>query len=176
MSVPRIVLTAPSESESRAPVKKDPASPTAAWEMLGWVGLALFLIGMFDLLLGWVPTRFGNPEWEFGVVSRTLDSMPVPVVGLTLLMASVSARGIAWAMRAVGLVALLLTAILAVGLLVYLLDVPLALRVVTDPTARSGLKRAIFKAAVQGTLYPAVLATVGIMGIRKTLRARPRLS
>ena len=175
MSAPRIMVI-PSEGESRAPSRKETSSPTTAWAMLGWVGLAFFIVGALDLLMTWVPTRFGNPEWEFGTVSRTLDNLPITAIGLTMLMASVAARSIAWAMRATGLIALLLAAVLAMGFLVYLLDVPLALRRVTDPLARSGLKRAIFKAAVQGTLYPTVLATVGIMGIRKTLRARPRLS
>jgi len=180
MSAPHVLYKASSEPESRVtPSAHKPAPPTSAplaWEIIGWVGLAFLIIGGMDLLLGWFPTRFGSPEWEFGTVTRTLDNLPIVAMGLMLLLSSVAARGIDWALRAGALVAAILGVLVLVALVLYALDVPLAFRVVKDPLARSGLKRAVLKAAVQGTLYPAVLLTVGIKGIRHTLRARPRLS
>jgi len=175
MAAPHLMLK-PTEPESRPLGKKPPLSPTLGWELLGWAGLAFLVVGGLDLLMGWVPLRLGNPEWEFATVSRTFDNLPITVLGLTMLLASVAARNIEWAMRATGLVALLLAAFLLLALVVYALDIPLAFRVVTLPAPRSGLKRAVLKAAVQGTLYPLALVAIGVKGIRPTLRVRPRLS
>lgn len=163
-------------AEPRPLPRRAAPAPMVGWELLAWVAAAFVAIGLTDLLLGWIPVRLGNPEWEFGTVSRTLDNLPITLLGLALLHASVASRGIDWALRATSLLALLLAGILLVGLVVYVLDLPLAFRVVTDPSARSGLERAVIKALVQGTLYPTVLLAIGIKGIRQTVRARPRLS
>ena len=174
MSAPQLLITPPNDPV-KGPKKSTPL-PDLGWTLLGWVGLVFLTIGLLDLALGWFPTHFGNPEWEFGTVGRTFDSLPITVLGLALVLGAAVARGTAWAVRATALVALLLATILLVGLLVYALDLPLAFRTVTNPAARTGLKRAVLKALVQGTLYPTVLAAVAIRGIRTTLRARPRLS
>jgi hypothetical protein len=130
----------PAEGEVRVlPRKGIPVSPTVGWELLAWIGIVFLVVGGTDLLLGWIPVRFGNPEWEFGTVSRTFDNLPITALGLVLVLASVAARGIDWAIRATSLLALVLAAVLVVGLVVYALDIPLAFRVVTDPAARSGL-------------------------------------
>lgn len=175
MAAPNLMLKT-ADLESRPGPKKPSLSPTLGWDLLGWAGLAFFLVGGLDLAMGWVPLRLGNPEWEFATVSRTFDNLPITVLGLTMLLASVAARGIEWAMRAAGLVALLLAAFLFLALVVYALDIPLAFRVVTLPAPRMGLKRAVLKAVVQGTLYPTVLVAIGLKGIRPTMRVRPRLS
>jgi hypothetical protein len=180
MAVPQLQDRSPAKpaesAEPRPLPRRGAPSPTVGWELLAWVAGAFVVVGLTDLLLGWIPVRLGNPEWEFGTVSRTLDNLPITLLGLALLHASVAARGIDWALRATSLLALVLAGILLVGLVVYALDLPLAFRVVTDPAARSGLERAVVKALVQGTLYPTVLLTIGIKGIRQTVRARPRLS
>ncbi|MFL5574703.1 MAG: hypothetical protein ACJ79S_01835 [Gemmatimonadaceae bacterium] len=174
MSAPQLVIRPGGEADGKT--RKPTSNPDAGWLLLSRVGLAFLAVGVFDVALGWVPPHFGSPEWEFGTIARTLDSLPITLLGLALTLAGAAARGIAWATRAASLAALLLAALLVAALAVYALDVPLAFRVVTDPLARSGLERAVAKALVQGTLYPTVLAAIGITGIRLTLRARPRLS
>ena len=57
------------------------------WRLLGWVGLVFLVIGLLDLGLGWYPPRFGSAEWEFGTITRTLDSLPISVLGLAMVMA-----------------------------------------------------------------------------------------
>ena len=161
---------------TRPATRRATPSPGVGWELMGWVGLVFFIIGALDLAMGWVPLRFGNPEWEFGTVSRTFDNLPITVLGLTMVLASAAARGTSWALRATGLLALLLAVFLVVGFVVYALDVPVAFRAVGDSAARSGLKRAVLKALVQGMLYPIALTAIGIRGIRLTLPQRPRLS
>jgi hypothetical protein len=153
----------------------DPA-PSVAWSLLSWVGAAFLTIGLLDLALGWYPARFGNAEWEFGTIARTLDSLPITILGLALALAGAAARGATWAARGAAAGAILLAVTLLAALAVFALDVPLAFRVVADPLARAGLQRAVAKALVQGTLYPTVLVAIGVAGIRVTTPARPRLS
>ena len=142
------------------------------WSLLGWAGLVFLVIGLLDLGLGWFPLHFGNPEWEFGTVTRTFDSLPITVLGLALTLASAVQRRVAWATRGAAALCWVLALILAVGFVVFLLDVPVALKAVTQPVVRAGLVRAIAKALVQGVLYPTVLAAIGWQGVRATRRAR----
>src|SRR5947207_11355688 len=48
-------------------------------------GLVLSLAGWVDVLLFYWPQRFGESEWEFGVISQTIDALPLPTLGLVLL-------------------------------------------------------------------------------------------
>ena len=138
--------------------KTSPLTPSAeaAWSFLGLTGAVFFLIGSADQLLAFVPLTFGSPEWEFGTISKYLDSMPLAALGLTLFMASGMAMGSRWRIRT-GSVLLVLIALLVLAMLVvYATDVPLALRAVSEPVVRLGLKKAIVKAAGQGIGYPVV--------------------
>jgi hypothetical protein len=174
MSAPQFVIRPGGQADGTS--RKSTLAPDVGWSLLSWVGATFLTIGLFDLALGWYPARFGNPEWEFGTIARTLDNLPITVLGLALALAGAVARGGTWAIRGMAAAALVLAALLLTALAVYALDVPLAFRVVTDPLARMGLKRAVAKSLLQGTLYPTVLAAIGITGIRLTRRATPRLS
>jgi hypothetical protein len=48
-------------------------------------GVAFGIIGAVDLVLLWVPVRLGDPIWEFGTLSRTLDNLPMAVLGIALI-------------------------------------------------------------------------------------------
>jgi len=142
------------------------------WALLGWVGAVFLVIGLVDLSLGWITPHFGNPEWEFGTIARTLDSLPITVLGLALVLAATAERRVVWAVRAASLVAWVLAIGLLVLLAVFLLDVPVALKATVPPELKAGLYRAVAKALVQGLLYPTVLAAIGWQGVRATRRAR----
>ena len=142
------------------------------WSLLGWVGFVFLVIGLLDLGLGWFPAHFGNPEWEFGTVAHTLDSLPITVLGLAMALASAVERRVSWAARAVSVLCWLLALALVAGLVVFLLDIPVALKATTQPEVRAGLHRAIVKAVAQGVLYPTALAAIGLQGVRATRRAR----
>lgn len=168
----RIVMggATPAVSESKLKVLTSPGE--VGWTLLGRVGVVFVGIGLLDVALGWTPTHFGSPEWEFGTIAHTLDSLPVTVLGLAFVLAAAIERRAAWAVRATALLAWVLAAFLVVGFAVFLLDVPVALKAVTDATVKSGLHRAIAKALVQGVLYPSVLAAIGWQGVRATRRER----
>jgi hypothetical protein len=158
-------------ADTRAPKLVLPPADLG-WSLLGWAGLVFLVIGLLDQALGWFPLHFGNPEWEFGTVTRTLDTLPIAVLGLAMTLASAAQRRVPWTARAAAALCWLLAAVLLAGLVVFLLDVPVALKSVTQPAVRSGLERAIVKALVQGVLYPTVLAAIGWQGLRAARRAR----
>lgn len=147
-------------------------APDFGWGLMGLIGLLFFVVGATDLGLAWMPLQVGNPDWEFGTVSRTYENLPLLTLGLTLLLGAGVARGARWWVIAVSSLVLLLVAALAFAALLYASNVPLALRTVTEPLARSGLKRALVKGAVQGTLYPLVLLVVGVKGLRHATATR----
>ena len=52
------------------------------WQVLGWVGLALTVAAIGTMASVFVPARFGNVDWEFGVVAESFVAMPLLTVGL----------------------------------------------------------------------------------------------
>jgi hypothetical protein len=139
---------------------------SVAWDLLGLLGFALFVVGGADFLLSWYPARFGNPEWEFGTITAALNGMPVPLMGLTLLLAAaLESEAAVWA-RILS-VMLLVWAVVLVGLaVIYGLTIPLAAKGFEVPNIGLGLKRAIGKSLVQLVVYPVTMAWMGIRGLK----------
>lgn len=149
MSGPKVLV-----QQEGAPRARLGAAPDFGWTLFGWLGVVFTAVGGIDLLLTWYPLHFGNPEWEFGTVSATLDGLPVLSMGLVMLLGTGAALGRRWLMLAtIGVLAALALAILAAAML-YATNVPIALKAVTEPAIRTGLKKAIAKASAQSVLYP----------------------
>ena len=151
--------TSPSRSAGRY-------TRSVAWDLLGLLGFALFVVGGTDFLLTWFPERFGNPEWEFGTITAALNSMPAPLMGLTLLLVAVlESESVVWA-RILS-VLMLVWAVALVGLaVIYGLTVPLAAKGFEVPNIGLGLKRAIGKSLVQLVVYPVIMVWMGIRGLK----------
>jgi hypothetical protein len=141
-------------------------APGMAWLFLGLTGVVFFLIGSANQLLAVFPMRFGNAEWEFGTASAYLDAMPLPTLGVTLFVAAGMALGKRWMLRTSAVVLVLMSMMVLALLLVFALDVPLALRAVTEPAIRFGLKKAIVKGIAQGLGYPVILVLFASMAWR----------
>jgi hypothetical protein len=173
MSAPqRIVLGGTNPEPRGGPKPLSPPLVDTGWSLLGVVGLAFAALGALDQSLGWLPPHFGNPEWEFGTITHMLDGLPITVLGLVMVLASAAQRRVGWAVRVGAAACWTLAALIAVAFVVFLLDVPVALRAVTQPALKAGLVRAIAKAIAQGLLYPTVLVAIGVQGVRATRRAR----
>jgi len=160
MTGPQVLVR---EERTRGPKSSPlPPAPSAAWSFLGLTGTVFFLIGSLNQWLAFVPWMMGSPEWEFGTVSAYLDAMPLPALGATLFMASGIALGRRWMVRT-GSILLVLMAVMILALVVlYATDIPLALKSVTDPSIRFGLKKAIIKALGQGIGYPIVFVVIAV--------------
>ena len=149
MSSPKVLVR-----QDAAPKPRLTPAPDFAWALFGWLGIVFTAVGGLDLLLTWYPLHFGNPEWEFGTVSASLDGLPVMTLGLVMLMGTGVARGQRWLVRTVAVVLVALTLVILGAALMYATNVPIALDAVTQPAIRTGLKKAIAKAAGQSVLYP----------------------
>lgn len=141
---------------STAPIEPElfPA-PDVGWTLLGWAGAVLAIIGAVDLALVWYPMNWGNPAWEFGTVSASLDVMPVLTLGLGLLLGAGVARGRRGWIRTVAVVMIISGVTILLAGALYATTIPIALDSVSDPLVRLGVKKAILKALIQMLLYPA---------------------
>lgn len=143
-------------------------SPDFGWYLIGWIGAVFTAVGALDLLLTWYPPRFGNAEWEFGTVSASLDGLPVLTLGLALSLGAGAARGQRWLLRTVAVVLVLLAVLIGIGAVLYATNIPIALQSVTDPTIRTGLKKAITKAAGQSVIYPVAFVWLAFVAWRRS--------
>lgn len=152
---PVSIETAALRPASRAPID--------AWRLLGWIGISFTMLGLLDIGLGWYPTAFGNPEWEFGTISGSLNALAIPMLGLYLVLASAIARSDRRTARIVAaFMGLLLLVLLGLGI-VYVTVLPLAIKAVSGNALVSlGIKKAIVKAVMLG-LADSVLLVVGLV-------------
>ena len=127
-----------------------------AWAALGWLALAFIVVGGADFLLTWLPSAFGNREWEFGTVTQSFNALPVVLLGIGLVLAAGECSQRAWLTGLGTAVAGLLLAWVLLGVALWLLSVPIALATVPD-NLELGVRKAAAKTAVQSIVYPALL-------------------
>jgi hypothetical protein len=180
-----VLVEAPSCGSSRAVLP--PASLHAVAPVLLAVGVVLTIAGLVDVGLFYWPLRFGDAEWEFGIIAQTFDTMPLPTLGLALVAIGLWARGgrPLWS-RAMAIIFLLVAVLLAILSVIFLLDVPVALKALAravatakqrgatpNPVVSSGLHRGIAKAALFAATYVVGYATMAVAlwrGVRRALR------
>jgi len=150
-----------------------PGDPAQAWRWIGWFSLVLALAGIGDWVLAWIPLRFGSPEWEFGTVASTFAGLPLITMGFAGLLGSAVARGIRWQIIAVAGVVLAFALWILAASVIFLLDIPVALRAVQG-VARMGLMKAIAKTGLLATLFSIAYLVAGIGALRYARRVRAR--
>ena len=160
------VLVDRSAAESR---EKGPRalreSPDDGWKWIGWLGLLLTVVGLGDFVLAWYPLRFGAPEWEFGTVASTFAGLPLVTLGFAGLLGSGVARGSVWLIRVVAWSLIVFTAFILVVYLVFLLDVPIALKAVQG-VAALGIKKAIAKTTMLGVFFSVGYLAAAVAALR----------
>jgi hypothetical protein len=50
-----------------------------------WIGYALLLFALLDLIVVLVPLNLMNPEWEFQAMGAIIERIPVPLIGVGLI-------------------------------------------------------------------------------------------
>ena len=166
MAAPQILVAEPSRRRESFHVRDASASAAIGWSFLGWVGLAFALVGFLDIALAFFPSAFGNAEWEFGTISATLNGLPLPALGLAMLLASGVVQGSrAKTYGAIGMLAVL-TLLLAGAAFLYITVVPVALRDVTNEAVRTGLLKSVAKALALLVLYPTLFVCIAVAGWR----------
>jgi hypothetical protein len=158
------ILGTPQRTQPRA---QDVRRPNDAWAILSWVAFAFLIMSGTDIALAWYPASFGNPEWEFGAISATLNGFALPTLALYLILASAIARGRLVLTRVLAVVLGLLT--IAIGFLglVYATVIPEALNSVSkNELLTTGMRKAVVKALVLLLAYVILFGAAGVRGWR----------
>lgn len=160
-SAPHVVIQ--SDRRARDPIAL--SAPRTAWKLFGWFGLLLVVIGASDVLLQWYPAAFKSPEWEFTTAAVTIASLPLLTIGLTVMLASFLSRAKREGVLAMGVVFVVM--FLAVGfvLVLFALDIPLALRAPVGP-ALTAIKKAMVRTAIMGISYEIAYFAAAMVSFR----------
>lgn len=150
-----------------------PVRPAEGWTVLAVLGAALALAGWTDVVLGTLPLRPGNADWEFGVVSSSLDAMPLGTLGLGLLAAALAVRGARRLLTAVAVVSWLVVAALGVAVLLYALAAPAVWRA-APPAVHPQVLVAMGKAGVLAAAWLCFYLWLGVHCRRAARRPEPR--
>lgn len=159
-----------SVGRDRGPATTGVAIHRHTWNVLAVTGAVFLVIGLVDLALAWIPLRFGDPEWEFGTISTTINNLPVPAMGLGLFLASAVAADRTWQTVVGIVVAILLAAALAIMAAFYGLAAPLAWQAGSATVGRAIIGGAIVKAVVAIAAYFILAVVCAILGLRALRR------
>jgi hypothetical protein len=153
MSAPHVVIQA--DRKALNPISV--TAPRTAWRLLGWFGLLLAVVGFMDVALQWYPTSFKSAEWEFGTVTGSFATLPLLSIGLMSMLASYLARAERGGVVAMAIVFSVLLVLIVGAFLLFLSDVPLALRASAQTPAVLTMKKSIIRTSVMaigfGTAY-----------------------
>lgn len=140
------------------------------------VGGAVFaIVGFADLALLWYPAQPNNLAWEYATVGRTMDSMPMPALGL-LLMSYGVLRSPGATRRSVAVIAATFALFGLLCAFVGFLLFTSAPAVISQspPDAADAVRRAATRHGVQSLLYPlAWLSIAWIVWQARSVRAAP---
>jgi len=107
------------------------------------------VLGLGDIALAWVPLAFSSWQWEFGTIASTTAGLPLASIGIACLMACALVQGPRWLLAILSTTLLLLGLATSACLILFLTDVPLAIRAAQGPAAL-GVKKAIVKTSMLG--------------------------
>jgi hypothetical protein len=136
-----------------------------AWRVLGGLGWVMLAASLADLGLTWYPLEIGRPEWEFGTVAASYSGAPLLAMALAILLSAGFALGRAWMVRLSAALLIVLGLLMAAATVLFLLDVPLALRL-SPPEVLLGIKKTIAKTVVLGAIFPIFFLIAGIAALR----------
>lgn len=144
MTPPHVVIQADRKALNPIAV----TAPRTAWRLLGWVGLLLAAVGFVDVALQWYPASFKSPEWEFGTVANSMAALPLLTIGLMSLLASFLARAERTGVLVMAIVFAFLLVFVVGAFLLFLSDVPLALKASATTPMVVTIKKSIIRTSV----------------------------
>lgn len=132
--------------------------PPIAQEQLaglaGGIGVLFVLVAGVDVLLTWFPTSFGNREWEFGTVSASFNGLLSVTFGFALIQLWFAHVERASALRALGVVHIVVALLIIGAALMYARNVSIALSAATAGGAGTGIMKAVIKTSFQSIAFP----------------------
>ena len=137
------------------------------YDAVGWVGGILALTALSDFALALYPWGFGSAEWELATIGAVVQGLPLFSIGLAAVW--ISAGGTGRRLVMLGVVSCLLVGItlLAASLIVFLTDVPPAVRA-TQGVARIGIYKLVARTLFMGLLFAAAYLAAAVTGLKRT--------
>ena len=165
MAAPRMVISGQVSERSLRSVPRR-IDPDYAWTLLGYIGIAFVIIGSLDIGLAWFPFALGSAEWEFGTIGASLNGLPLPGLGLMLILAGGVARESTIQIRIAAIASAALVVLLVVLGFLYVTVIPVALAEVQNAVVRAGLMKSIVKALALLVIYPLLFGWVAYRGLK----------
>lgn len=131
------------------------------------MGAVFGVASLADLALALYPFSFGSAGWEFGTAAAVMNNLPLAAVGVGFVAAAGFARSATWIIKTAGIISALFLAVVLAMAVMFSRNLGEAVRSVTDPILREGLKESIVRTAVQLLAYLAVFGWL----VAKTRRA-----
>jgi len=144
----------------------EPWSGAAKYRVAGWVGAVLALAALTDYALAFYPQGFGSPEWEIATISQVVQGLPLFSIGWIGVWVCAGGLGRRWLLAIVGLGFLVAAACVLALLVVFLTDVPVAIRA-TQSIARMGIVKLVAKTLILGLLFGASYIVVGLLALKQ---------
>jgi len=166
MTPPHVVIQADRKALNPITV----AAPRTAWRLLGWFGLLLAAVGFVDVALQWYPASFKSPEWEFGTVAGSLATLPLLTIGLMSLLASFLARAERAGVVTMAVVFAVLLLFVVGSFLMFLSDVPLALKASAATPMVYTIKKSIIRTSVMAIGFGAGYFAAAVVSFRYLFR------
>jgi len=168
MSAPHVVIQADKKALNPIAV----TAPRTAWRLLGWVGVLLVFVGFVDVALQWYPTSFKSPEWEFGTVAGTMATLPLLTIGLMVLLASFLARANRGGVLTMAVVFSVLVLLVLGVFLLFLSDVPLALKASSSaaPQVTLTIRKSIVRTSLMAIGFGAGYLVAAVVSFRYLFR------
>ncbi len=166
MTPPHVVIQADRKALNPITV----AAPQTAWRLLGWLGFLLAFVGFVEVALQWYPASFKSPEWEFGTVAGSVATLPVLTIGLMSMLASFLARAEKAGVVTMAIVFALLFVLVVGAFLLFLSDVPLALKASNQLPVVITIKKAIVRTSVMAIGFGAAYLVSVVVSFRFLFR------
>ncbi len=164
-SNPPILTNQPEE-----PKQPSPPAATSVARLALVAGLFVVALGWVDILVGWFPTNFGSPEWEFGAVSATVDGLPLSTIGMIVTLLGAAALRSQVGLWAVALWGAWVLVVLIVAAVLYWFTVPMALESLGPAGLQASLGRAVIKTSTSMAIYFCLYGWMEVEAIRALKR------
>ena len=150
-----------------------PWDDAVLYRVVGWVGVVLTLAAVSDFALALYPLGFGSPEWELAPIGAIVQGLPLFSIGLAALWISAGRRAQRWPLISVGWGLVVVTAVLLAALLLFLSDVPLAVKA-THSVARIGIAKLVARTLFMSVLFGTSYVVMAVMALRQARGKSPR--
>ena len=152
------------QAKSNPPAAPDPMQVWAPAQVLG---VFLLLAGVIDLGLALLSPAPAEPSWRFATVALLIGGLPLPTLGLLAgVMASI-ATGHRLRSRIWGVLCLLFSVTVAVGLVAFILALP-EIRALTPVESLADLDRTATRTVAVGLVFLLLLGYAGLKGVSYT--------